>query len=82
MSGTGKQKAVLEATGMSRMPLSDLFPDSKADRGAFARLLTQVQCTTKIVKAKELGVIGEEIFSDQFRDCAGADTELDAAPLR
>ena len=71
MSGSAKQKAVLDAAGMSRKPLSDLFPDSNADRDAFANLLSELQSVTNPVKAKDLGIIGEDNILASYLDiCA------------
>jgi hypothetical protein len=77
MSGSAKQKAVLDAAGMSRMPLSDLFPDSNADRDAFTDLLGELQSVTNPVKAKDIGIIGEDNLLASYHCCAADDTELD-----
>jgi Histidine kinase-, DNA gyrase B-, and HSP90-like ATPase len=78
MARSDKQKAVLDATGLTRKPLSALYPDGKPDRAAFARLLTNLQNATKPVKAKDLGIIGEEHLADQCFACADDDDQLEA----
>jgi DNA topoisomerase VI subunit B len=50
MSGSAKQKAVLDATGASRLALGDLFTDGVADRTTLMRLLTATKGATKPVK--------------------------------
>jgi DNA topoisomerase VI subunit B len=77
MSGSAKQKAVMGATDMSRRPLSDLFPDSNADRNAFSNLLGELQSATNPVKAKDLGIIGEANLLASYLDITEDDTELD-----
>ena len=53
MSSTKKQRAVLEATGMSRMALADLFPGGAADRASIARLLAAAKDATKPVRPQD-----------------------------
>jgi hypothetical protein len=60
MSRSGKQKEVLDATGLSRKPLSDLFPNSKADKAAFMGLLAALKSETEPVKPDKLGIIGRD----------------------
>ena len=61
MARSATQKTILDATGLSRKPLAELFPDDKPDHGTFAKLLTKLQDATKPVRAKDLGIIGEVI---------------------
>jgi DNA topoisomerase VI subunit B len=75
MSGSAKQKAVMDVTDMSRKPLSDLFPDSNADRNAFDNLLSELQSVTNPVRAKDLGIIGEDNILASYLDIAQDDTE-------
>ena len=72
MSSTKKQRAVLEATGMSRMALADLFPGGAADRASIARLLAAAKDATKPVRPQDLGIIGKEHFAAKFA-ATGAD---------
>ena len=75
MSGSAKQKAVMDATDMSRKPLSDLFPDSNADRNAFDNLLSELLSVTNPVRAKDLGIIGEDNILASYLDIVQDDTE-------
>jgi hypothetical protein len=63
---SGKQKRVLDATGLSRRPLSDLFPNDKADKAAFARLLASLKRETEPVKPDKLGIIGAAMSGKRF----------------
>ena len=49
-SGTAKQKAVLDATGLARAPLSALVNGSDLDHGTVASLLEAMQASSKPVK--------------------------------
>jgi DNA topoisomerase VI subunit B len=60
MARSAKQKEVLDATGLSRKPLSDLFPNAKADKAAFVRLLDSLKSETEPVKPDKLGIIGRD----------------------
>lgn len=71
MARSATQKTILDATGLSRKPLAELFPDDKPDHGTFAKLLTKLQDATKPVRAKDLGIIGEDHLAETIRGCAG-----------
>jgi DNA topoisomerase VI subunit B len=60
LSGTAKQKAVLEAAGLQRARLRDLW-DARPD--AMGRLLAAMQAHSRPVKPADLGVIGREHLS-------------------
>jgi hypothetical protein len=60
MARSAKQKQVLDATDLSRKPLSDMFPNAKADKAGFARLLAALKRETEPVKPDKLGVIGRD----------------------
>ena len=60
MSGTAKQKQVLDETSTARMTLADLFPDGQADKIKIANLLSAIQRATKPVKPQDLGLIGRD----------------------
>jgi DNA topoisomerase VI subunit B len=60
MARSAKQKEVLDATGLSRKPLSDLFPNAKADKAAFVKLLDALKSETEPVKPDKLGIIGRD----------------------
>ena len=74
LSGTAKQKAVLNATGLSREPLSAFINGSGVDIAKVRSLLTAMQAHSRPVKPEDLGVIGEEHFKRSF-ESAGADPE-------
>jgi hypothetical protein len=57
MSGTAKQKQVLDETSTARMALAELFADGKADKVKIANLLSAIQRSTKSVKPQEHGII-------------------------
>jgi DNA topoisomerase VI subunit B len=73
MSGTAKQKAVLESTGTARMSLADFYANG-SNRDAVNRLLGAMQETTKPVKAPDLGIIGRDHIAAHFVH-AGAEME-------
>ena len=62
LSGSAKQKAVLDATGLAREPLSRLISGDRLDPVLVERLRQEMQRCSKPVKAAELGVIGEVAF--------------------
>lgn len=72
MSGTAKQKQVLDETSTARMALAELFADGKADKVKIANLLSAIQRSTKSVKPQEHGVIAKEHLPTRFA-AAGAD---------
>jgi DNA topoisomerase VI subunit B len=72
LSGTAKQKAVLDATATSRMALADLFDGGEADRASIAKLLTAMRGATRPAKPQDLGIIGKEHLAARFA-AAGAD---------
>ena len=74
LSGSQKQKAVLEATGLHRAPLSALAPDNEIDAVKIADLLAAMKANTRLVKPKALGVIGKEHFEKRF-EAAGCEME-------
>jgi DNA topoisomerase VI subunit B len=72
MSGSAKQKQVLDETGTARMTLADFFADGKADKVKIADLLRAIQRATKPVKPEDLGLIGKEHLAARFAT-AGVD---------
>jgi DNA topoisomerase VI subunit B len=72
MSGTAKQKQVLDGTSTARMTLIDFFADGKADKIKIANLLSAIQRATKPVKPQDLGLIGKEHLAARFA-AAGVD---------
>jgi DNA topoisomerase VI subunit B len=75
LSGTAKQKAVLEATGITRTPLSGLVKGRDLDRKAIARLLAAMQQHSKPVKPAALGVIGRDHLARRF-EALGCDMKV------
>jgi DNA topoisomerase VI subunit B len=66
LSSTAKQKAVLNATGLSREPLSRLVNGNDLDAGLVARLLAAMQASSKPIKPEALGIIGRGHLRQQF----------------
>ena len=66
LSGTAKQKKVLEATGLGRASLSGLRNGTGLDAGLVANLLIAMQEQSRPVKPAQLGVIGETHLRKRF----------------
>jgi hypothetical protein len=66
LSGTAKQKAVLDATGMAREPLSRFAKGGSVDVALVGELLSAMQANSKPVKPAKLGIIGEDHFRKRF----------------
>ncbi len=66
LSGTAKQKAVLDACGMSRMRLDSLCNGDGMDHKAVAALLKAMKDNSAEVKPSALGVIGKEHLLQRF----------------
>jgi DNA topoisomerase VI subunit B len=71
LSGTAKQKAVLEATGLSRLNLSALRNGDGLDADKLSALLNAMKTHTRPIKPAALGVIGRAHLEERFRllDC-------------
>jgi DNA topoisomerase VI subunit B len=67
MTGTAKQKAVLEATGTARLNLSALREGAGLDHDQVGKLLEAIQARTKPVKPEALGLIGRDHLTERFR---------------
>lgn len=74
LSGSAKQKVVLDDTGLSREPLSRLINAHGLDTATIGRLLAAMQANSKPVKPQDLGIIGEEHFRRRFK-AAGCEME-------
>jgi hypothetical protein len=74
LSGTAKQKKVLEATGLGRASLSALRNGDGLDAELVAKLLSAMQEQSRPVKPAQLGVIGEAHLRRRFED-AGCEME-------
>jgi DNA topoisomerase VI subunit B len=68
LTGTAKQKVVLEATGLARANLSALRNGSGLDRELTAKLLKAMKDVARPVKAKSLGIIGREHIRTRFAE--------------
>lgn len=66
LTGTAKQRAVLEATGMARMTLASFVNGRDLDPGAIERLLAAMQAHSKPVKPAALGAIGRAHLLRRF----------------
>ena len=73
--GSGKQKEVLAATGLSHAPLSSLCRDGAIDQKTVAALHSQLKAASSPVKPEMLGIIGEEHMR---RCCIDAGGEPDS----
>jgi hypothetical protein len=71
LSGTAKQKIVLTNTDTSGRSLAEFFGNCQVDKIAIAKLLVQMQATSRPVKPKDLGVIGKAHLASMFK-AAGA----------
>jgi len=60
LSGSAKQKAVLEEVGAARSSLAGYFGNGEADHAANARLLAACQKHTRPVKPVDIGLIGKD----------------------
>jgi hypothetical protein len=80
LSGTQKQKAVLDATGLSRMSLSSLAVDGSLATDKIAQLLAEMQRHTRTVKPLKLGPIGKDNIASRF-DELGCDMETNRYQL-
>lgn len=73
LSGSAKQKLVLEEIGASRQSLPEYFGDGdSATNNRIAKLLEAMQRQSHSVKPKDLGVIGNDHLAAQFK-AVGAD---------
>ena len=80
LAGTGKQKAVAGACGLSGAALADLVVDGhQLDMAKVERLLLAMQNQTKPVKPQALGVLGRNHLARQFED---AGCEMDSFEYR
>ena len=71
LSSSSKQKAVLNATGLARQPLSALVKDGNVCPVLIRSLLNAMQRETKPVKPEALGIIGKDHLITRFMDING-----------
>jgi DNA topoisomerase VI subunit B len=74
LSGSGKQKVILEATGLSRQSLSALRNGDGLDAEKIAKLLAAMKAQSKPVKPIALGLIGKDHLAARF-EAVGAKME-------
>jgi DNA topoisomerase VI subunit B len=73
LSGTAKQKLVLEEVGASRLSLPQFFGNGdRVNNARIAKLLAAMQRQSKPVKPVDLGCIGRDHLAARF-EAAGAD---------
>jgi hypothetical protein len=66
LSGTAKQKRVLETTGLGRAPLSTLRNGDGLDAGLVQNLLEAMRENSTPVKPEQLGIIGKDHLQRRF----------------
>jgi DNA topoisomerase VI subunit B len=74
LSGSAKVKRLVDSLGIKRAKLADLAEDGSLDRAKTDALLRAMKAQTRPVKAKALGIIGEEHLRASFA-AAGADID-------
>jgi DNA topoisomerase VI subunit B len=79
LSGTAKQKRVLDATGLARAPLSALIKGNGFDHGKIESLLAAMKANSAPVKPAILGSIGREHFRKRL---AAACCEMESFDYR
>jgi DNA topoisomerase VI subunit B len=72
LSGTAKQRLILEEASASRLSLPEFF--GNGNDGRMAKLLAAMQRQSRAVKPKEIGLIGKDHLAAKFK-AAGADLE-------
>jgi DNA topoisomerase VI subunit B len=74
LTGTAKQKTVLDATGLARAPLSALIKGKEFDRPKVEKLLAAMKASSAPVKPVMLGTLGKEHFKQRLT-AAGCEME-------
>ena len=74
LSGSAKQKKVLDVTGLHRAPLSKLVTETGIDNEVVVALLTAMQAHSKPVKPPALCVIGKDHLRRRF-EAVGCEME-------
>ena len=73
LSGSAKQKLVLEEVGASRLSLPEFFGNGdRVNNSRIAKLLAAMQQQSRPVKPNDLGFIGKDHLAARFK-AAGAD---------
>jgi len=68
LSGSRKQKSVLDELGKARTCLSEMANEKSVDRESLKQLLTAVQNNTTPVKPRSLGLIGKKHFEEKCQN--------------
>ncbi|MHB8953849.1 MAG: hypothetical protein ACYC4U_12840 [Pirellulaceae bacterium] len=76
LSGTAKQKAVLDATGLARKNLSDLISGDQLDHSLITNLVAAMKANSRPVKPERLGVIGKDHIEKQLRSLGCGDASI------
>jgi DNA topoisomerase VI subunit B len=72
LSGTAKQRKVLEEVGCSHVSLAEFFGRQRANSAGIAKLLAAMKKHSRPVKPKHLGVIGAEHLKTRFLAAGGS----------
>jgi hypothetical protein len=68
LKGTSKRKKILEATGLSRVNLSELATADELDESRISELLAAMQEATKPVKPPRLGMLGKSHVTSRLTE--------------
>jgi len=68
LTGSGKRAAVLDASGLKRVRLSELVVGDRLDSERIAKLLVAMQQHSHPANPKRLGIIGEDHFRRRLLD--------------
>jgi hypothetical protein len=71
LSGTARQRRILNEVGCSHQSLADFFGVDQVNRAGIARLLEAMQRHSKPVAPQHLGIIGAEHFKARFVAAGG-----------
>jgi len=71
LSGSAKVSDVLDATGLHRVTIGDLFDQHGKPSPHIAKLLAAMQLRTGNIKPADLGVIGQDNFRTRFVQLGG-----------
>jgi hypothetical protein len=72
LSGTARQRKILNEVGCSHQSLASFFGIDQVNRSGITRLLATMQRHSKLVTPQSLGVIGAEHFKERFVAAGGA----------
>jgi hypothetical protein len=70
LSGSAKQKLVLDEVAAARLSLPEFFGGDEANTDAIAKLLAAMQKQSRSVKPKDLGIIGKDHFAARLKAVA------------